>query len=122
MAKSYETLEAWQCAIKLAKQVYEITREFPKEEIFGITAQIRRAAVSISSNIAEGFGRSSVKERRYFVELAIGSLNEVESLLFLSRELGFIDEQRYKELKEIVEKEGCLLGGLLRYISSKKGL
>jgi len=120
VAKSYETLEAWQWAIELARQIYCETKKFPQEEMFGITSQIRRAIISVSSNIAEGFGRSSAKERRHFVELALGSLNEVESLLLLSWKLGFIDEEKHRELKTGIEKEGRLLGGLLRYISLKK--
>ena len=84
MAKMYENLEAWKQATDLAIRIYEVTEAFPKEEIFGITSQLRRAAISISSNIAEGSGRKSKRDFKQFIHMASGSLNEVESFVCLA--------------------------------------
>lgn len=119
MAKSYESLETWQNAIDLAVKIYDITKLFPNEEIYGLTSQIRRAVVSISSNIAEGSSRPSKKDYRHFVDIAIGSLNEVENLLIVSYRLNFIEEENYFQMKELIEKEGRLLGGLRRFLEDK---
>ncbi|MDI6762424.1 MAG: four helix bundle protein [Thermodesulfobacteriota bacterium] len=83
MAKMYENLDAWKEATNLAVRIYEITKSYPKEEIFGITSQLRRAAISISSNLAEGAARKSKKDFKQFVHIASGSLNEVDSLLYI---------------------------------------
>ncbi|MEW6618975.1 MAG: four helix bundle protein [bacterium] len=102
MAKVYETLEVWQLAIDLAVKIYKVTKDFPKEEMYGLTSQIRRATISISSNIAEGSGRSSKKEYKYFVEIAMGSLNEVESLWILSYKLKMVNNEVYHEIKQMI--------------------
>ena len=120
MAKTYENLDAWKEATNLAVQIYQITKDFPKEEIFGITSQLRKASVSISSNIAEGAGRRSKKDFKQFVHMASGSLNEVESLLYVSSRLNLIMPNSYKELQETVERLGRLIGGLLKYLDGKK--
>jgi four helix bundle protein len=108
MAKMYENLEAWREAANLAVQIYQITKDFPKEEIFGLTSQIRKASISISSNIAEGAGRKSKKDFKQFVHIASGSLNEVESLLHICSRLNLIAADSYKELKESTERLGRL--------------
>jgi len=120
MAKMYENLEAWKEATNLAVQIYQITKNFPKEEILGITSQLRRASISISSNIAEGAGRKSKKDFKQFVHIASGSLNEVENLLYICSRLDLIIADSYKELQEIIEKVGRLIGGLLKYLDAKK--
>ncbi|MEI9475770.1 MAG: four helix bundle protein [Deltaproteobacteria bacterium] len=120
MAKMYENLEAWKQATDLAIRIYEVTEAFPKKEIFGITSQLRRAAISISSNIAEGSGRKSKRDFKQFIHMASGSLNEVESLLFVSLRLNLLTKESYAELKERIDKVGRLIGGLLRYLDGKK--
>ena len=120
MAKMYENLDAWKEVTNLAVQIYQITKNFPKEEIFGITSQLRRAAVSISSNIAEGAGRISKKDFKQFVHMASGSLNEVENLLYIASRLNLISMNHYQEPQENVERLGRLIGGLLRYLDGKK--
>lgn len=120
MAKMYENLEAWKEATNLAVQTYQVTKGFPKQEIFGITSQLRRASISISSNIAEGAGRRSKKDFKQFVHMASGSLNEVESLLHICSRLNLIIGDPYKGLKESAERVGRLIGGLLKYLDSKK--
>ncbi|MBS3907092.1 MAG: four helix bundle protein [Syntrophaceae bacterium] len=119
MAKMYENLDAWKEATNLAVRIYEITKSYPKEEIFGITSQLRRAAISISSNLAEGAARKSKKDFKQFVHIASGSLNEVDSLLYISSRLSLIKTDLYKELKEHVDREGRLIGGLLKYLDEK---
>jgi four helix bundle protein len=118
MGKTYEDLDAWKEATHLAVQVYQVTRAFPKDEIFGITSQIRRASLSVSSNIAEGAGRRSKKDFSHFVHMALGSLNEVESLLTICRRLDLISREHFGQLQESVEKVGRLIGGLLKYLDA----
>lgn len=86
---SFEDMTAWQEAITLAVSIYQLTKTFPKEEQFALTSQIRRAATSISANIAEGFGRYGLKEKMQFYKIAYGSLLEVKSFLYLSEKLGY---------------------------------
>jgi len=116
----YENLEVWKEAIDLAVTIYSVTDNFPKEETYGLTSQLRKAAVSISSNIAEGSGRKSKKDFRQFVHIASGSLNEVESLLIVSSRLNLIDVEFFKEIKARIQKLGRLIGGLLRYLNDSK--
>ena len=87
---SFEKLMVWQKSIKLAKQIYSITSNFPKEEIYGLTSQIRRAVISISSNIAEGYVKSSSKEQIRFSEIAYGSLMVVLNQVIIAREFGYV--------------------------------
>jgi four helix bundle protein len=120
MAKMYENLDVWKESTNLAVQIYQVTKNFPKEEIWGITSQMRRASISISSNIAEGSGRKSKKDFKQFVHMASGSLNEVESLLHICSRLDLITADPYKGLKESAERLGRLTGGLLKYLDGKK--
>lgn len=99
---SYKHLIVWQKSIELVVEVYKLTKLFPKEEIFGIVSQMRRAVVSIPSNIAEGFGRKSIKEYRQFYSIAYGSALELETQLIISKQLKFADEA------EFVKSEGLL--------------
>jgi four helix bundle protein len=113
----YENFDAWREATNLAVKIYQVTKNFPKEEVFGITSQLRRASISISSNIAEGAGRKSKKDFKQFVHMASGSLNEVENLLYICSRLDLIMAASHKELQELVEKVGRLIGGLLKYLN-----
>jgi four helix bundle protein len=119
IAKMYENLDAWKEAVNLAIQIYETTKNFPREEIYGLTSQLRGASVSISSNIAEGAGRKSKKDFKQFIHIASGSLNEVESLLHICSRLNLIAADSYKELNESTERVGRLIGGLLKYLDGK---
>jgi four helix bundle protein len=93
MASSYRDLRVWRDAIEVAVEIYQTTRSFPRYEIYGITSQLRRAAVSISSNIGEGKGRSSDKEFIHFLHNARGSILELQTQLTISRELGYLDSE-----------------------------
>lgn len=98
-SKSFTELIVWQKAHVLALDVYKITRNFPKEELFGITSQIRRASVSVAANIAEGYKRRSGNDKARFFNISEGSLDETKYFLILSKDLGFIDEN-----EELVSK------------------
>ena len=116
--RCYRDLVAWQRSIELVTEIYLSTRSFPDNERFGLTAQIRRAAVSIPSNIAEGQGRCTTGEFRQFLGHARGSLWEVETQLVIARNLGFLHKQTDRVLFERVAEIGRILNGL---INSLKG-
>ena len=109
---NFEKLETWHDAIAFADRVYQFTRNFPAEERFGLTIQMRRAAVSISSNIAEGCSRSSRVDYARFVEIATGSVFEVVSQATIGRNQGFLTEANYQQLYQAAEKQSRMLSGL----------
>ena len=109
---NFEKLETWQEAINFADLVYELTRKFPDQERFGLTNQMRRAAVSVSSNLAEGTSRQSRPDFARFVEIASGSLFEVVSQSFIGRNQGFLTEKEFNRLYSAAEKQGKMLSGL----------
>jgi four helix bundle protein len=108
----FEKLEVWQEAIEFADTVYTLTQTFPSDERFGLTSQMRRAAVSISSNIAEGSSRTSDPDFSRFIEIAAGSLFEVVSEAFLAKRRGFLSESQFEALYQGAEKQGRMLSGL----------
>jgi four helix bundle protein len=93
--KNYKNLTVWQDSHELVLSVYKETKAFPKEEVYGITSQLRRAAASIPANIAEGCAKSSDREFNRFLQIAMGSLNESEYFLFLSKDLNYLTEENY---------------------------
>lgn len=102
--KNYKELTFWRKAHSLALEVYSMTKTFPKEETYGIISQLRRAALSIPNNIAEGCGRESKKELKRYLVIASGSAAEVEYLLFFSKDIGYTTEEQYLNLeKQILE-------------------
>jgi len=107
----------WQKSHKLVLTIYDITKKFPKDELFGLTSQIRRAAVSIPSNIVEGKARGSNKEYRRFLLMSRGSLEEVKYQILLAKDLQYIDENNYKEVLSLAKEVGKLLNGLIVSIS-----
>lgn len=112
--KSYKDLIVWKKAKELAIEIYKITGNFPKEEMFGITNQLRRAVVSISNNISEGTGRHYKKDTIQFLFVSNGSLNEVESMLQIAK-LGFINEKQTDELVQRTEEVRKFLKGFIKY-------
>lgn len=110
----HEKLEVWQMSGDLAREIYQVTTEFPKEEKFGLVSQLRRAAVSISSNLAEGSSRASKKDQAHFTSLAYTSLMEVSSQIVLSEKLGFISFEEEGKLKSLVETIAIKLNNLRR--------
>ena len=113
---TFERLETWQKAINFADLVYRITQSFPTDERFGLTNQMRRAAVSISSNIAEGSSRFSKPDFARFLEIATGSLFEVVSQSFISHRQGFLSEESFQTLYSAAEEQGKMLSGLRKSI------
>lgn len=117
--KSYRELEVWQIAMNLAEACYRATKGFPKEEMFGLTSQIRRAAVSVPANIAEGQGRSGTKEFLNHLSIARGSLLELETHLLLSNRVGLIAKDQLESLLEMADKVSRMLSGLRRALEQK---
>jgi len=109
--KSFKDLIVWQKAYKLVIEVYKITKNFPNDEIYGLSSQMRRAAVSIPSNIAEGYGRYYNKEYKQFLSIAYSSLCELETQYLLSVDLGYIKENKVTEnlLKEVGSMLYCMI-------------
>lgn len=105
----HKKLIVWQKADELAYQIYLATKNFPKEEIYGITSQLRRSALSVPTNIVEGYGRQSKKELRQFANIALGSLSEVRYLLDFSGRLKYIDTEQLKILEDLAQEVGRLL-------------
>jgi four helix bundle protein len=120
MSGSYRDLKAWQKAIELVSEIYSSTRSFPKNEQFGLAIQLRRAAVSIPSNIAEGKGRFSDKEFSLFLHHARGSLFEVETQLVIARRLGYINEQDAGRLTSQAGELARMLNGLIQALKPVK--
>ena len=114
--KSYEELLAWQKAMLLAKIVYGVQKQLPKDEVYGLGDQIRRAVVSVPSNIAEGFGRETDKEFKHFLSIARGSLYETKTQLELAESLGFL--RMPSELVDLFSEVAKLINGLSRYLST----
>ena len=112
---NYTDLEVWKYSRGLVKLVYILTKSFPKEETYGLTNQIRRSVVSVPSNIAEGIGRQSNKETIHFLYIAKGSLQEVETQLYLSFDLEYISEEELKNILEKVISSKKLLNGFINY-------
>ncbi len=111
---NFEKLEVWQLAIEFADLIYSSTRNFPPDERLGLTNQMRRSAVSISSNIAEGSSRNSRKDFARFVEIATGSVFEVVSQSFIARNQGHLTEAQFQNLYIAAQQQGKMLSGLRR--------
>jgi four helix bundle protein len=113
MVESYRDLKVWQRAIEMTLAIYRVTTVFPKEELFGLTSQIRRAGVSVASNIAEGYGRGSKGEYRQFLAMARGSNLEVQTQLFIATELGYGNRAQLKTTDDISNEISKMLNSLL---------
>lgn len=109
---SFEKLEVWQLSRRLIKEIYILTKDYPETEKYGITNQIRRAAVSVSNNLVEGSSRRSINDKKRFIEIAYGSLLEVLNLLILSNDLDLIQTESLSKLREKVEELSNKLNAL----------
>jgi four helix bundle protein len=116
MAEAYQDLIAWRKATQLALDIYRSTRDFPKDELYGLTSQMRRAAISIASNIAEGKGRYSRKEFVQFLYRSRGSLLELETQLFIARELHYLEPVVSRNLQSRTEELGRIRNGLTKSV------
>ena len=108
----YRQLEVWQIAIDLVEKCYQMTSTFPREEIYGLTSQIRRAAVSVPSNLAEGQARGTTKEFLRFISISRGSLAELETQLYIAHRIKLIDEPYLKTILALTDRIGRMLAGL----------
>ncbi len=117
--KDYSELIAWQKAMNLVEAVYRLSALFPREELYGLVSQIRRATVSVPSNIAEGQGRHTTRDFLNFLSIARGSLKEVETQVLIANRLGFVDDPRKSELLRQTTEVGRLISGLINSLKTK---
>ena len=110
--KDYRDLIVWQRAMDLVELIYKVSRRFPREEQYGLTAQVRKAAVSVPSNIAEGQGRRTTKEFLQFLSIASGSLKEVQTHVMIAQRLGYLSEEQSSQAMNLAEQVGRLHSGL----------
>jgi four helix bundle protein len=115
----FRKLAVWQKAYQLTLNIYQATGSFPKEELFGMTSQMRRAAASIPANIAEGSGRGGDIELRRFCQIALGSANELEFFALLSRDLSYLEAQQYDQLNAYILEIQRMLGSLIQKLGTK---
>jgi four helix bundle protein len=120
MNKSYRDLVAWQKAMDLVTAIYQITASFPKEELYGLTSQLRRAAVSVPSNIAEGQGRRGAAEFRHFLRQASGSLMELETQMMIAERLLYVAPESANRILERSAEVGRILNGLINSLGARK--
>jgi four helix bundle protein len=116
---SFHDLHVWQLGMEIVEQIYHLTRHFPKEEVYGLTSQMRRAAVSIPSNIAEGHARAFTKEYQRHLSIAVGSLAEVETLLQLTARFHYGERTAIDRILDLVAEERRMLRGLQRSLRAK---
>ncbi|WP_411833729.1 four helix bundle protein [Pseudoxanthomonas mexicana] len=117
--KSYQDLKVWQDAVSLVESVYRITSGFPAEDRFGLTSQIRRAAVSVPSNIAEGHARSSARDFMRHLAISRGSLAELETQILIAHRIGYLSADHMEELASDCDQIGKMLRGLLKSLNTK---
>jgi four helix bundle protein len=114
MGDSFRDLLVWQRAVQMSVAIYRLTANFPKEEVFGLTSQLRRSGVSVASNIAEGYGRSSTGEYKQFPGMARGSILEVQTQLVIARELDFGEVEALQRAVGLSEEVGKMLAAILK--------
>ena len=112
--KSFTDLDAWKEGHKLVLMIYRITKGFPKEELFGLVSQMRRCAVSITSNIAEGFSRRSYKEKAQFYSVALGSITELQNQLLIAKDVGYVNGSNFQDIAEQAIKVHKIVNGLIK--------
>ncbi len=119
MGRDFKKIKAWQYADDLAVLIYNKSKSFPKEEVYGIISQLRRAAVSVPTNIAEGSGRKQGKDHLRFLLIARGSMSEVEYLLHFSKRIGYLKETDYEHLEDQRKRAARTLSGLIVAVESQ---
>ena len=122
--EKFEDIEAWQKARELTREIYKITNQGAFARDFGLRDQIRRASVSIMSNIAEGFGRGGNREFIQFLSMAKGSVSEVQAQLYVAVDAGYLTKDQFQQLYSLSQSTGNLIGGFIRYLtkSADKGV
>jgi len=119
MERPYKSLDVWNLSMELVVDVFRATRNFPRKEFFGLVQQIQRSAVSIPSNIAEGYGRQNLREFRQFLKIARGSLDELYTQLEIARRLGYLKDDEFKLLDEKMDRVCRMLTGLIKHQNQK---
>jgi len=117
--ETHKDLRVWQQSIEMVTSIYLMTKAFPKDELFGLVSQMRRAAVSVPSNIAEGYARGSDKEKLHFLRISSGSMSEIETQLLLSLNLGYVSQEAFDELSEIVTSVWKQLNALISSLKKR---
>ncbi len=117
--RKHHELQAWQVAMRLAREVYELTPRLPAHEQYGLTSQLRRSAVSVPSNVAEGAARSSTREFVHFLSIARASLSEIDTQLMLARDLGFVEDKQLPQITETLDHAFGVLGGLINSLRTR---
>lgn len=118
-ASSYERIKAWQKAHLLALEVYTVTKTFPRQEAFGLTSQLRRAAISIPTNIAEGYARQNQKVFGTFLDTAYASLVEIKYLVRFSYEVGYVSKTKFGRLESLADEVGKVLWGYMKEVKNR---
>lgn len=118
--KTFKELLVWQKSMLLVTEIYKVTKEYPKEELFGLSSQMRRSAVSIPSNIAEGFGRDGLNDFIRFLNISISSLFELQTQIEISYNLNFIDKVVFEDLYTSTKEIERMLSSLIRSLKAKK--
>lgn len=119
LERGYKDLKAWQKSMDFVDTIYSVTRNFPKDEVYGLTSQIRRSVVSIASNLAEGCSRSSTKDFIRFIEISYGSLAEVETQIYIANRQKYILDEAMEKLLEQASEIGRMLNGLINSLNKK---
>ena len=120
--RTFEKLRAWQLGHELVLRVYKDTTDFPKQEVYGLTSQIRRSALSVPTNIAEGRARGATKDFVRFLKIARGSLEETEYLLLAARDLGYLPEAQYQSITKLSSELSAILNGLISSLTQNISL
>ncbi len=113
--KTYKNLDSWKKSMQLVKDIYLTVKDFPKEELYGLTSQIKRAAVSIPTNIAEGIGRNYKKDTIQFLHISRGSLYELETLLNISEMIEILKTEQFNNISENIDECARIINGLISY-------
>lgn len=119
MAQDFKNLEVWKLSYELTKEIYKISKKFPKEERYGMTSQIQRASFSVPVNIAEGSGRRTSNDFRSFLYNALGSCKEVECFLLLAKDFSYISQYEFTQLNEKLDHIGKMLTNLIKSLGDK---
>ncbi|WP_313636326.1 four helix bundle protein [Empedobacter sp.] len=117
--KTHKDLDVWKLSIEFVTEIYNLTKYFPKEEQFGLTNQIRRASVSIPSNIAEGAGRRSDKEFLQFLYISMGSIHEIDTQLLISLNLNYLTKSEYEILLTKLDQISKMISGLIKFVKER---
>ena len=120
MVRNYKELDVWKNAMDLVEAVYSVTAGFSRDEIYGLTSQIRRAVVSVASNIAEGCGRRTDEDFISFLYNALGSIKEVGCQLMIAKRLGYLDNEEFEKLENEADKLAGMLMRFIKYVSAEK--